>query len=52
VTDAESLLGSPSEQAWSVMTPSVPWAGGVTIEKVSSQSFRSAPLSVTLTAVS
>ena len=35
-----------------MMAPSVPCVGAVTIEKVSSQSFRSAPLRVTLIAVS
>ena len=49
---AVSLLGRPSEQAWFVIGPSVPCIGGVTIAKVSSQSFRSAPLRVTSSAAS
>src|SRR5438552_3518261 len=51
-TAAVSLIGSPSAQALFEIAPRLPCAGGVTIENVSSQSFRSAPLRVTFTAVS
>src|SRR5213593_2787452 len=51
-TAAVSLIGRPSAQAWFEIAPRLPCAGGVTIENVSSQSFRSAPLRVTFTAVS
>src|SRR5881397_3526810 len=50
-TAAVSLIGSPSAQALFEIPPRLPCAGGVTIENVSSQSFRSAPLRVTFTAV-
>src|SRR2546425_5138390 len=51
-TAAVSLIGRPSAQALFEIAPRLPCAGGVTIENVSSQSFRSAPLRVTFTAVS
>src|SRR5438477_6777507 len=50
-TAAVSLIGSPSAQALLEIAPRLPCAGGVTIENVSSQSFRSAPLRVTFTAL-
>src|SRR2546425_12374889 len=50
-TAAVSLIGRPSAQALFEIAPRLPCAGGVTIENVSSQSFRSAPLRVTFTAV-
>ena len=52
VTDALSVFGLPLAQAAPPIEPSVPWAGPLTIEKVSSQVSGSRPDRATPTATS